>query len=130
VITSEGRNLDAASRLAEIYAEKVQQLETSLNHPAVREEATTVLRVLIDRIELLPRGDIKGVDAVLHGDLAEILAFCGESGGVGKPGFRGVHSRWLRGLDLFKTVPGGHCEDPSKVGCWDPQPPIPNKLSL
>ena len=27
-------------RLAEIYAEKVQQLETSLNHPAVREEAT------------------------------------------------------------------------------------------
>ena len=56
--------MDAASRLAEIYAEKVQQLETSLNHPAVREEATTVLRVLIDRIELLPRGDIKGVDAV------------------------------------------------------------------
>ena len=43
-----------------------------------------MLRVLIDRIELLPRGDIKGVDAVLHGDLAEILAFCGESGGVGK----------------------------------------------
>ena len=27
-------------RPAEIYAEKVQQLETSLNHPAVREEAT------------------------------------------------------------------------------------------
>ena len=26
---------------------------------------------------------------------------------------------WLRGLDLFKNVPGGRCEDRSKVGCGD-----------
>ena len=71
-------------RLAEIYAERVQQLETSLNNSAIREEAAEVLRSLIDRIELHPRGDGKGVDAELHGDLAEILAFCDESAGAGK----------------------------------------------
>ena len=36
----------------------------------------------------------------------------------------------LRGLDLFKNVPGGRCEDSSKVGCGDPKPPIPNTLPL
>ena len=71
-------------RLAEIYAERVQQLETSLNNSAIREEAAEVLRSLIDRIELHPRGDGKGVDAELHGDLAEILAFCDKSDGAGK----------------------------------------------
>ena len=68
-------------RLAEIYAERVQQLEMSLNNSAIREEAAEVLRSLIDRIELRPRGDGKGVDAELHGDLAEILAFCDGSDG-------------------------------------------------
>ena len=43
-----------------------------------------MLRSLIDRIELHPRGDGKGVDAELHGDLAEVLAFCDESDGAGK----------------------------------------------
>jgi hypothetical protein len=38
-----------------------------------------VLRGLIDRIELRPRSDAKGVDAVLHGDLAEILSLCEEA---------------------------------------------------
>ena len=71
-------------RLPEIYAERVQQLETSLNDSAIREEAAEVLRSLIDRIELHPRGDGKGVDAELHGDLAEILAFCDQSHGAGK----------------------------------------------
>jgi hypothetical protein len=66
-------------RLAEIYADKVKHLETALNDPAIREEAADVLRSLIDRIELHPRPDGKGVDARLYGDLAEILAFCDES---------------------------------------------------
>ena len=77
-------------RLAEIYAERVQQLETSLNDSAIREEAAEVLRSLIDRIELHPRGDGKGVDAELHGDLAEILAFCdGSHGKFPKTGVSG-----------------------------------------
>ena len=62
--------------VAEVYAEKVQQLENALNDPDIRHEAAEVLRGLIDRIELHPRSDSKGLDALLHGDLAEILSFC------------------------------------------------------
>jgi site-specific DNA recombinase len=63
-------------RLAEVYAEKIQQLEEALNDPAIRAEATDVLRSLIDRIELRPAGERHGIAAVLYGDLAEILAVC------------------------------------------------------
>ena len=62
--------------LAGVYAEKVQQLEKALNDPDIRHEAAEVLRGLIDRIELRPRRDSKGLDALLHGDLAEILSLC------------------------------------------------------
>ena len=71
-------------RLAEVYAERVQQLETALNDPAIRDEAADVLRSLVDRIELHPRRDGKGVDASLHGDLAQILVFCDEAHRTGK----------------------------------------------
>jgi site-specific DNA recombinase len=66
-------------RLAEIYARKVEQLEISLNDPAIRGEAADVLRSLIDRIELRASSKGTSVDAMLYGDLAEILAICGES---------------------------------------------------
>lgn len=66
-------------RLTEIYAEKVQQLEKALNDPDIRQEAAEVLRGLIDRIELRPRSEGKGVDAILHGNLAEILLLCEEA---------------------------------------------------
>ncbi len=65
-------------RLADIYANKVRELERSLNDPAIRGEAAGVLRSLVDRIELHPRKEGKGVDATLHGDLAEILSFCAQ----------------------------------------------------
>jgi len=58
--------------LAEVYAEKVQQLETSLNDPAIRDESADVFRSLIDHIELHPRNGGESVDAITHGDLAEI----------------------------------------------------------
>ncbi len=60
-------------RLAEVYAEKVQQLEQALNDPNIRAEAADVLRSLINRIELHPKGDGQGIAATLHGDLAQIL---------------------------------------------------------
>ncbi len=63
-------------RLAEVYAEKIEDLERSLNEPDIKEEAADVLRSLIDRIELQPSSEGKGVGAVLYGDLAEILALC------------------------------------------------------
>ncbi len=71
-------------RLADVYAEKVQQLEDALNDPAIRDEAADVLRSLIDRIELHPRDCDKGVDATLHGALAQILTLCGGTDGKGK----------------------------------------------
>jgi site-specific DNA recombinase len=64
-------------RLSDVYAEKVQQLEEALNEPSIREEAAAVLRSLIDRVELRPRGTGQGLDALLYGDLVEILGFCG-----------------------------------------------------
>ena len=67
-------------RLAEVYAEKVQQLEQSLNDPAIRAETADVLRSLIDRIELRPKGEGQGIAATLHGDLAQILALCADAG--------------------------------------------------
>ena len=66
-------------RLAEVYAEKVQQLEQALNDPNIRAEAADVLRSLIDRIELRPRGEGQGIAATLHGDLAQILGLCDDS---------------------------------------------------
>jgi site-specific DNA recombinase len=63
-------------KLADIYAEKVQGLDASLNDPAIRQEAAEALRSLIDRIELSPRKEGEGLGAVLHGDLAHILALC------------------------------------------------------
>lgn len=71
-------------RLPEVYARQIERLETSLNDPALRLEAAEILRSLIARIELRPRGNGSDVDAVLHGDLARILNFCGE-GAQNKP---------------------------------------------
>ena len=62
--------------MADVYAEKVAKLETALNDPVIRDEAGDLIRSLISEITLRPREDEGGVDAVLHGDLATILAFC------------------------------------------------------
>src|SRR5262249_18492973 len=71
-------------RLAEVYAEKVQQLEAALNDPAVRREAGEALRSLIDHIELTPSSTGQGLDANLYGALAQILSLCGEGDSIKK----------------------------------------------
>jgi|KBSSwiStaDraftv2_1062776.scaffolds.fasta_scaffold156132_1 hypothetical protein len=43
------------------------------------------LRSLVDRIELNPREEGEGLDATLHGDLAEILSFCAQPDRKGQP---------------------------------------------
>ena len=65
-------------RLPELYRRKVEQLEAVLDGPN-RAEAMDLIRSMIDRVELAPRAGGKGLDAVLHGDLAAILAACGEA---------------------------------------------------
>ena len=61
-------------RRSAVYADKVVKLEAALDEPAIRDEAGNVLRSLNSKIILNPRGE-GGVDAVLDGDLATILAF-------------------------------------------------------
>ena len=61
--------------LPELYRRKVEQLEAILEGPD-RAEAMDLIRSMIDRVELRPRGEAKGLDAILHGDLAAILAAC------------------------------------------------------
>ena len=69
-----------------------------------------MLRSLIDRIDLRPRGKGQGIAATLHGDLAQILALCDDSGRkqklpkVGASGSPtvggcggGIHSRTYQG---------------------------------
>src|SRR5687767_12809309 len=62
--------------LADLYAAKVARLEEVLNDPKVRNEANGLLRSLIERVELSPGGEGQPMQAVLHGDLARIIAFC------------------------------------------------------
>lgn len=63
-------------RLADIYAEKVADLELSLNDPFVRDDAHELLRSLVEKVELTPRTNGRGLDALLFGDLAGILSLC------------------------------------------------------
>ena len=55
---------------------QVERLEAALNDPVIRDKAAEVLRELIEKVMLLPRASGKGLDAVLHGDLAHILQLC------------------------------------------------------
>ena len=58
-----------------VYRKKVEELETLLEDAAQKDEAMALIRSLIDKIVLTPREE-GGLDAVLHGDLARILALC------------------------------------------------------
>jgi site-specific DNA recombinase len=68
--------------LPKLYAEKVANLETALNDPAIMSEAADALRSMIDRIELHPRPDAPGLDALIYGDLAQILGICDDEGQI------------------------------------------------
>jgi site-specific DNA recombinase len=74
-----------------LYREKVAALEQALADPAIKAEATEVIRSHIERITLTPNEE-GTLDIQLYGDLARILQFC-EAGerkrerpGHGKPG--------------------------------------------
>ena len=58
--------------LPQLYRRKVEQLESLLGDPELASEAMEAIRALIARIVLTPR-PAGGLDAVLYGDLAQIL---------------------------------------------------------
>ena len=64
--------------LPALYRRKVEELERVLEG-ADRAEAMELIRSMIDRVELRPRTNGKGLDAMLHGELAAILAACAEA---------------------------------------------------
>jgi site-specific DNA recombinase len=61
-------------KLPDIYAAKVAELEAVLNDPGVCGEANELLRGLIEFVEVQPGDSGEPVRAILHGDLARILA--------------------------------------------------------
>ena len=65
----------AHPNLPALYRRKVQQLEEVLEGPD-RAEAMELIRSMIERVDLHPREGGTGLDAILHGDLAAILAAC------------------------------------------------------
>jgi site-specific DNA recombinase len=73
--TSTPPNVSVHPNLAAVYRKKVEELETLLEDADHRDEAIELIRSLIDKIELTPK-EGGGMDALLHGDLARILALC------------------------------------------------------
>ena len=68
-------NISVHPNLAGLYSKKVEELESLLDEAEHRDEAMELIRSLIDKIALTPKEE-GGLDAVLHGDLARILALC------------------------------------------------------
>jgi DNA invertase Pin-like site-specific DNA recombinase len=64
--------------LKDVYRRKVARLEEALNDDAIKAEAMEIIRGMIEKIVMVPVDD--GLNAELHGDLAEILAFCDRDG--------------------------------------------------
>lgn len=79
------------------YTRKVAELTESLNDAEIRQEAADVLSGLIDKVVLTPRED-GGMDLMLHGYLARILALCEAGSGKSKPSRPGAaEGRFLAG---------------------------------
>ena len=70
--------------LPAIYRRKVEQLEQVLDGPD-KAEAMELIRSMIERVDLHPAEAGTGLDAVLHGDLAAILAACAGAQKVNAP---------------------------------------------
>ncbi|WP_091136393.1 recombinase family protein [Microvirga guangxiensis] len=77
-------NVSVHPNLAAVYRRKVEELETLLDETEHKDEAMELIRSLIDKIVLTPKEE-GGLDAVLHGDLARILALCSAGAEEAKP---------------------------------------------
>ena len=77
-------NISVNPNLASVYCKKVEELETLLDDAEHCDEAMELIRSLIDKIELTPCEE-RGLDAVLHGDLARIVVLCSTGTEEAKP---------------------------------------------
>ena len=62
--------------LPHVYRDKVANLVAALNDESIKAEAMELIRSLVDKVVLSPDGESPNLNAILHGDLATILAFC------------------------------------------------------
>jgi site-specific DNA recombinase len=86
-------------RLADVYAEKVQQLEEALNEPPIRDEAAEVLRSLIDRWNCVLGTRARGSMPCSMAIWPKSWDFAARTRKENSPKEhqRGVNCRWLRG---------------------------------
>jgi hypothetical protein len=57
--------------LAELYRRQVAQLQRSLSHPEIRDEAVQILRGLIERVSIRPTAD--GMEIEIVGEIAKMV---------------------------------------------------------
>ncbi len=62
--------------LAQLYSDKVSQLEKELDDPAVGADAKSILRSMIQTIIISPGPERGQVELELHGEFAALLALC------------------------------------------------------
>jgi hypothetical protein len=61
--------------MADLYRRKVEQLEAAPNEPSIPQEASGILRWMVERIRLAPDANAAdGIRVEVEGDLAAILA--------------------------------------------------------
>ncbi len=65
--------------MAKHYREEVKKLIASLTLPENRQEAAEMLRGLVEKIAIIPKGEGQGVDIDLHGNLAGILTIAAKN---------------------------------------------------
>jgi site-specific DNA recombinase len=77
-------NVSVHPNLASVYRKKAEELEGLLEDAEHKDEAMELIRSLIEKIEVPPCVE-RGLDAVLHGDLARIVVLCSTGTEEAKP---------------------------------------------
>ncbi|MYM57560.1 hypothetical protein [Thalassovita mangrovi] len=67
-----------------IYQDKATNLSTVLNDPAIKNEATSIIRSLLSEIRLIPENGDLAIE--LFGELAGLLALSGSKNDESRPG--------------------------------------------
>lgn len=86
-----------------LYRARVAELEVALNDDTDRAEAQAIIRALIERVVLKPAAD-GGMDALLYGELAAMLALAEGAGSQEKTPARGRGSS-----TMVSVVAGAGC---------------------
>ena len=90
-------------KLAEVYRQKVEQLEESLNDPAIRPEAADTLRSLIDQSCCIPARDAERFGLTFMANLGRSWPSARVAEGRTAHLKKECGSQWLRGPATTET---------------------------